>query len=363
MDQSRMQRLRDFMERKDLQAVLLTLPKHVYYLSGYFSNPHERFMGLLVPRDAEPVLIVPALDEEAARQAARELRIVSYADTHNPYRLVKSLLPPGVVRLGVEKNHLTVTRFEQLAAEQLAREYIDVEAVLREMRLIKTADEVARIRKAVELVEQVLREGLQQVAVGVSERELAAELEYLMKKRGADGPAFETTVLAGEKSALPHGVPGRRKIAWGDLLLFDLGVAVDGYVSDITRTFVVGEASEQQKAIYAAVLAANQAAISAVKPGVPLAELDRTARRLIAARGYAAFFIHRLGHGMGMDVHEYPSVHAENGETLVPGMVFTIEPGIYLPRVGGVRIEDDVLVTADGVEVLTRFPRELTVLG
>lgn len=363
MNQTRLQRLRDFMEQQGVEAVLLTLPQHIYYLSGYFSNPHERFLGLLVAREAEPVLLVPALDEEAARRATTGLEIVSYSDTQDPYQVLKSLVPHGFSRLGVEKNHLTVSRYERLREEQIATHYTDVEAVLRAMRLIKSADEVARIRKAVQLVEEVLQEGLKQVAVGVSERELVAELEYLMKKRGADGPAFETTVLVGENSALPHGKPGERAIRPGDLLLFDLGVAVDGYVSDITRTFVVGEASEQQKAIYDAVLTANQAAIGAVKPGVPLAELDRTARRVISERGYGSYFNHRLGHGMGMDVHEYPSVHAENEEKLVPGMIFTIEPGVYLPQLGGVRIEDDVLVTADGVEVLTQFPKALTVLG
>lgn len=363
MMQSRLQHLRDFMQQQDVDAVLLTLPQHIYYLSGYFSNPHERFLGLLVAREAEPVLIVPALDEEAARRSTSGLRITSYSDTDNPYRVLKSLMPRGVNRLGVEKKHLTVTRYEQLLEEQIARHYTDVEDVLRAMRVIKTADEVARIRKAVRLVEEVLQEGLKQVAVGVSERELAAELEYLMKKKGADGPSFATTVLAGENSALPHGKPGERTIRHGDLLLFDLGVAVDGYVSDITRTFVVGEASEQQKAIYDAVLAANQAAIEAVKPGVALAELDRTARRVISERGYGAYFNHRLGHGMGMEVHEYPSVHAANEEKLEPGMIFTIEPGVYLPQLGGVRIEDDVLVTADGVEVLTSFPKALTILG
>ncbi|UFJ38865.1 Xaa-Pro peptidase family protein [Brevibacillus humidisoli] len=363
MDSSRFQRLRAFMEQQNLQAVLLTSPKHVYYFTGFYTNPHERFLGLLVPHHGEPVLIVPALDEEAARQTSSIQQIVSHTDTQNPYLLLRSVMPAAVNRLGVEKDHLSVTRFEEIIDQRIASEYVNVEEVLRAMRLIKSQDEVARIRKAIDLVEDVLREGLQKVAVGVREIELAAELEYLMKKRGADGPSFETTVLFGERSALPHGIPGERRVASGELLLIDMGVAVDGYVSDITRTFVVGEASEQQKEIYEAVLAANQAAISAVRPGERLASLDLTARRLIAERGFGDFFMHRLGHGMGMDVHEYPSIHAESEGTLQPGMVFTIEPGIYLPHLGGVRIEDDVLVTDDGVEVLTRFPKELTVLG
>jgi Xaa-Pro dipeptidase len=231
------------------------------------------------------------------------------------------------------------------------------------MRLQKTPEEVVRMKRAVEVVEAVLRAGLEKVKVGVTEIEIVAELEYQMKRLGAQGPAFSTMVLAGEKSALPHGKPGDRKIQAGELLLFDLGVYVDGYASDITRTFAVGELDTKQREIYETVLAANLAAIDAVKPGVTLASLDKAARDLIASRGYGDYFIHRLGHGLGMDVHEYPSVHGQNMDTLVEGMVFTIEPGVYVPGTGGVRIEDDVLVTADGVEVLTTFPKELTVIG
>jgi len=237
-----------------------------------------------------------------------------------------------------------------------------VEEPLREMRLIKSAEEVARIRHAVRLVEQALSESLKKVKPGVTEMEIVAELEYQMKRLGADGPSFDTMVLAGEKSALPHGTPGSRQVREGDLLLFDLGVAADGYVSDITRTFAIGEISAQLREIYETVLAANEAAIAEVRPGVTLAHLDQTARRVIEEKGYGPYFMHRLGHGLGMDVHEYPSVHGQNQDVLRPGMVFTIEPGIYLPGVGGVRIEDDVLVTDSGCDVLTQFPKQLTVI-
>lgn len=170
-------------------------------------------------------------------------------------------------------------------------------------------------------------------------------------------------VLAGVKSALPHGTPDDTRIAEGELLLFDLGVYADGYASDITRTFAVGEVSEELCNIYASVLNANLLAIEAAREGVAFGSLDRIARESIEASGYGLYFNHRLGHGLGMDIHEYPSVHGRNEDLLRAGMVFTIEPGIYVPAVGGVRIEDDVLVTPDGVDVLTSYPKQLTIIG
>ncbi|MBO8164132.1 MAG: aminopeptidase P family protein [Brevibacillus sp.] len=363
MYQTRLEKLYAFMEEERAEALLLTSPQHVFYLTGFLTEPHERFLGLLLPQGEEPVLIVPALDIEAAKQASVVGNIVGVADTEDPYQVVKASLPPRTTRMGIEKKHMSVTRYEELSAVLEVKEYFDVEPVLRSLRLRKSPDEIERIKRAVHLVELVLKEGLKNVTVGKAEAELVAELEYLMKKLGAEGPSFDTMVLVGENSAMPHGVPGQRRIQNGDFLLIDMGVAADGYVSDITRTFVVGEVTPKQREVYEAVLAANQAAIAAVKPGASVASLDRTARQLIADRGYGSFFIHRLGHGMGLEVHEYPSVHGENQDELAPGMVFTIEPGIYLPGWGGVRIEDDVLVTDSGVEVLTSFPKELTVLG
>ncbi len=363
MSQQRLEQLHAFMDEQQLDAVLITSPKHVYYMTGFYTDPHERLMALIVPASGEPSLLVPALDREAAASGSSVQQIFTHTDTQNPYEVLKKALPANVKRLGLEKHDVTVERYEAIAAAVSAEHYIDVEQPLREMRLIKTPEEITRMKRAVQVVEDVLREGLKKVKVGVTEIEIVAELEYQMKRLGAEGPAFGTMVLAGEKSALPHGKPGDRKIQSGELLLFDLGVYVNGYASDITRTFAVGEINQQLRDIYDTVLAANEAAIAATRPGATLASLDRAARELIAGKGYGEYFMHRLGHGLGMDVHEYPSVHGENQETLRSGMIFTIEPGIYLPGAGGVRIEDDVLVTEDGCEVLTQFPKELTVIG
>ncbi|MFH0070991.1 M24 family metallopeptidase [Peribacillus sp. NPDC056705] len=359
----RLHQVQQSMEREGWDHVLITDPKHVYYLSGFASDPHERFLGLLLSTVHEPTLIVPTLDADAARSASTVKNILTHQDTDNPYSLLQQLIKGSAGTIAVEKEQLTVTRFEQLQAHLDLARYEDVGTVLRELRVRKSEDEVKIMRHAVQLVEEVLKQGLTQVKVGVTEIELVAELEYLMKKLGADAPSFSTMVLSGPNTALPHGTPGSRKIESGDLLMFDLGVYAGGYASDITRTFAVGDLKPEAVRIYETVLAANMAGIAAVKPGVTYGSIDRAARQVIDDAGYGHAFVHRLGHGLGMDVHEYPSVHGLNEDLLLPGSAFTIEPGVYLQGVGGVRIEDDVVVTETGVEVLTSFPKQLTVVG
>lgn len=358
----RIRNLYAYMDQLQLDVIIITLPKHVYYLTGFSSEPHERILGLILSKGDEPFLLVPALDLEAAKEACPNMRIYTHTDTENAYEVLKRCLGRAVHRLGVEKSHLTVNRYEALSDALGPKQYVDVEAPLREMRAIKSPDEIARLKNAARLVEEVLRKGLKHVAPGVMEQDIAAELEYTMKKAGVS-PAFATTVLSGEKSALPHGATGNRKIRSGDLLLFDMGVAADGYLSDITRTFAVENVDAKLKEIYETVLEANEQAIASVRPGAVLADVDRAARQRIEQQGYGAYFTHRVGHGLGIEVHEYPSVHGDNQDVLRAGMVITIEPGIYLPGIGGVRIEDDVLVTPTGVELLTMFPKHLTVIG
>ncbi len=360
---TRMNELYAHLENQRIDAILITSPKHVYYLTDFATDPHERFLGMLLARGEEPALLVPALDYEAAASATGMARIHTHADTDNAYDVLRRLVPASVRSLGVEKDDLSVTRFEALAAAIGAEAYVDVGTPLRDMRAMKSPEEVARMRHAARLVEDTLRAGVARAKPGVTEIELVAELEYQMKKLGAQGPSFETMVLSGAKSALPHGKPDATPIREGDLLLFDLGVFADGYASDITRTFAVGDISDEAKRIYAAVLEANRRAIEAIRPGVTLGSLDRTARTVIENAGYGSYFMHRLGHGLGLDIHEYPSVHGLNEDLVRAGLAFTVEPGIYVPGVGGVRIEDDVVATEDGVDVLTTFPKQLTILG
>ncbi|GAB6988269.1 M24 family metallopeptidase [Paenibacillus pini] len=360
---TRIQQLEQTMGQAGLNSLLVTDPKHVYYLTGFASDPHERFLGLLLIRGEEPILIVPALDAEAARAASSVSHIVTHEDTDNPYVILGQQFTssPGV--LGIEKEQLTVSRFELLQQSVAPDQFQDIGPLLRSMRVVKSTDEIARMKHAIHLIEDVLRQGLNHFKIGMTEIELVAELEYFMKKSGAAGPSFDTMVLSGPNTALPHGVPGNRKIGAGDLLMFDMGVYADNYASDITRTFAVGDITPEQTKIYQTVLEANMHGIQAIQPGVTLASVDQAARKVTIDAGYGPYFMHRLGHGLGMDVHEYPSVHGNNQDLVQAGMVFTVEPGIYVPNIGGVRIEDDIYVTENGVEVLTSYPKELTVIG
>lgn len=351
------------MTEEGLDALLVTDPKHVYYLTGFASDPHERFLGLLLKRGEEPTLIVPALDAEAAQAASSVTKILTHSDTDNPYNLIKEFFGGSkLATLGLEKEHFTVARFELLTSAVPAQQFKDIGPLLRSMRAKKTPDEIQRLKHAVELIEEALRRVLTHVKSGVTEIDLVAELEYLMKKVGAAGPSFDTMVLSGSNTALPHGVPGNRIIVPGDFLMFDIGVYADGYASDITRTFAIESVDDKLVTIYNTVLAANEAGIAAANPGAPYGSVDKAARDVIEEAGFGEYFLHRVGHGLGMDVHEYPSLHGQNDDIIEIGNVFTVEPGIYVPGLAGVRIEDDLIITAEGAETLTTFPKELTVL-
>ena len=219
-----------------------------------------------------------------------------------------------------------------------------------------------KLKKSVQacsLADYAVEVGCSEIQEGKTELDILAAIEYELKKKGVSRMSFATMVLTGANGASPHGTPGLTKIQKGDFVLFDLGVVVEGYCSDITRTVAYGDINDKQNEIYETVLKAQLAAIEASKPGVSCKDIDLTARSIIGDAGYGDYFPHRLGHGLGISVHEYPSVTETNSLLLERGMVYTIEPGIYVPNVAGVRIEDDVFVTETGVEVLTKFPKEL----
>jgi Xaa-Pro aminopeptidase len=226
----------------------------------------------------------------------------------------------------------------------------------------KEPGEIKSIRKAAGISDAVFKLIVRKIRPGVRERELAAEISFLQKKFGADGDAFEPIVASGKRSALPHARPTSRAIRKGDLVLLDFGCTVDGYCSDMTRTISVGPASTRTRSLYASVLEARNLAVSLVCPGVAVRELDSRVRQHFRKAGLSRFFTHSLGHGIGLQVHERPRVSSMSNEVLAPGNVITIEPGIYIPSIGGIRIEDDVLVTTGGCQVLNNATRELLVV-
>lgn len=355
------QHLRD--EQIDLG--LITDPANVFYLTGLNSDPHERFMGLVInPQKKEKTLFVPALDMEVAKSDSVIDEIIPITDTQNPFQILAERLGSDIKSIGLEKGIVTMLRHQSLQEFYPEASFSDVTPELNRMRTNKSRPEVEYLQEAVDIIEKVLTEGIKAVKIGMTEAELVAHFEFLMKKFGALGPSFSTMVLAGEKSALPHGVPGDRKFKKGDFLLVDFGVTTkSGYNSDMTRTFIIGEASEKQKEVYNLVREANEAGIEAVRANVPVKMFDLAARKVIEQGNYGEYFNTRVGHGLGIELHEAPSVHGENEMIAEPGLFFTIEPGIYVPDFGGVRIEDEVYINEEGrAEVLTSYPKTLQIL-
>jgi Xaa-Pro dipeptidase len=262
--------------------------------------------------------------------------------------------------LGVDGMTMRVTEWLAFSRIDPTLEVTPVEHELIRIRAQKTPDEVAAMRRAIAISEAALSQLLTEVQPGMSEKAIAARLDALMIEGGSDGLAFESLVQTGPNSANPHGSSTQRPLQKDEFLLIDYGCKVDGYPADITRTFCLGAPSAEMQKIYDTVLHANEAAKAVAKPGVPCEQVDRAARQVIDQAGYGQYFIHRTGHGLGLDTHEPIPQIADGVEyPLTEGMTFTIEPGIYVPGLGGVRVEDNVLVTDTGLEVLTNFPRFL----
>lgn len=356
--------LAQYLSEQEIEIAMITDPANVFYYSGFNSEPHERFMSLMIDtRVEQTILFVPALDKSAAEAVTDVTTIIPISDEQVPFEVVSNALSNDAKLFGVEKKSLNLFRYDSLRAFFPQAEVVDIQPFTDELRMRKSREEIELMQNAINIIEKVLAEGIKKVKVGMTELELTAEFETLMRELGADGPSFSTIVLSGEKAALPHGTPGDRQFQEGDFLLIDMGVVKDGYCSDTTRNFIIGEPTEKQKEIYDIVLKSNQAGINAVKAGVALKTFDIAARDVIANEGYDEYFNNRVGHGLGIEVHEEPSVHKNNENIANEGLVFTIEPGIYIPEYGGVRIEDTVYINEKGeAEVLTSFPRELQTL-
>lgn len=354
--------LSQWMKEKDIEMSFLTSTESVFYLSGFYSDPHERLLGVAVFQEEEPFLICPAMEKEDAKKAGWPYEIIGYSDIENQWGIVQKAVSKRVnkvTQIGIEKEHMNVERYEELTKLFPGTSFVSAEEKLRKLRMVKDEKELSTIKEACALADYAIEVGCSEIKEGKTELEVLAAIEFALKKKGVAAMSFSTMVLTGANGASPHGNPGQTKIQKGDLVLFDLGVVVDGYCSDITRTVAYGDISDKQREIYDTVLKAQLAAVEASKPGVACSEVDLTARKIIADAGYGEYFPHRLGHGLGISVHEYPSLTETNNLLLEKGMVYTIEPGIYVPGVAGVRIEDDVYVTENGVEILTKFPKEL----
>lgn len=353
MYEARLEGLRRVLSEADVQALLVSSPNNVKYLSGFDGDSG----WLLVTQDVL-YLITDFRFMIQAKEEAPGSTVVVYRG--NMLETLKELVDSEkVARLGFESKHCSYDGFKRMESALPGISLSGLEPVVEPLREIKEPAEIELLRKAVGIADRAFDHVLSHVRLGVSEIELAAEIEFFMRRQGADRPSFETIIGSGFRGALPHGTASGRRIESGDLVVMDFGAYNEGYCSDMTRTVVVGQASPEQKKIYNIVLEAQLAAMEAVAPGKKCCEIDRIAREIISAYGYEANFGHGLGHGVGVEIHESPALNPRNQDELQPGMVITIEPGIYIHGWGGVRIEDMVMVTEGGCEILTRSGKEL----
>jgi Xaa-Pro aminopeptidase len=364
-------RVRGALEAIGLDALIVTTPANIRYLAN-----HVGTAGTLLITRNDVQLLVDFRYKEAVRSrqespaACPGLTICDVPDSYDEALINATMALPGTV-IGIEAGHLTVARQEWLIRTWESRgapvAIRSTERLIEQFRAIKDDFETAALRRAAGRLSVVATQAIDAVRSGAVEREVAAVIEMALRKAGYERPAFDTIVASGPNSALPHYRAGDRPLHRGDLVVLDFGGVLDGYCSDLTRTVSVGKPSPDALRLHAAVRDAQSAAIEAVRPGVTTTDVDRAARQVLVAHGLGEAFGHGTGHGLGLDVHEEPRVSKPRSDIppvrLEPGMVFTVEPGAYLPGFGGVRIEDDVLVTETGCEVLTSVPRDLRVCG
>lgn len=354
----RLERVAENLAALQIPQMIVTDPASIEWLTGFGVNPGERFFALVLREGREPVMV---LNDLFPAPADLEVPVTGYRDTDDPLDIVAGMLDPSAP-LGVDKfmaAHFVLPLRDRAAASAIV---LGSKAV-DDARSIKDAHELELMRRASATNDAAMGWLVSQVREGVTEIELAKGLLEEYRRLGAQDYSFPPIISFGAHAADPHHEPDETVLVPGDVVLFDVGCAQDGYCSDMTRTFFFKDATDEQRLVYETVRKANEAAAAVVAPGVPFCDIDRTARAIIEDAGYGDEFTHRLGHQIGTNVHEPGDVSAIHKEPVQPGMCFSDEPGIYLPGRFGVRIEDLIVVTEEGHEVLNRYPHDLVVLG
>ncbi len=349
-------RLSDFRRRlraAHVATMLVSNPVDYFYLTGFTG---EDSAVIVTPHEIHVISDGRFLQEIAA-QVSWARAWIRKGVLHD--EIARACTELRIRKLGVQPRHFTLSDQAELKRRARGLRIQPAAPAIENMRHLKSAEELRALAKAIRVAEDAFRATLRTIRVGQTELEMAARIEYEMKRRGASAPAFSTICAEGANAAVPHATPGTRKVKKGSAILFDWGAKVGGYNSDLTRMVFVDSIPRKIREIYGVVLEAQKAAVAAVKPGARMCDVDSVARSIVTDAGFGKEFTHGLGHGLGLEVHEAPSLSWRSDEKLVAGMVVTVEPGIYLPRVGGVRIEDDVLVTSRGNRVLTHLSKSL----
>lgn len=350
----RMEKLRRVMQEKELDAFLITKAENIFYLSGFTGGSDAR---LLI--DAREAIILT--DGRYLEQAEHECPGWTIIEEKPPGWGELSRLARRIEKLGFEAHDISYQVYSQLE-QTLPSELMPQENMVEMLRAYKEPGELHRLRESARIGDEVFRELLGHIRAGASEAQLARQISFLLREKGCSKESFDTIVLAGEHAALPHGHPGQRLLAEGDMLTMDFGGFFEFYAGDMTRTVAVGKASERFQTLYRVLLDAQMAALDTVKNGVEARQVDRAARDVLQKADLESYFKHSTGHGLGLEIHEYPSLSQRSGAVLYENMVVTIEPGIYIPGWGGIRIEDTVVVQSNGCEIITRSDKGLLIV-
>jgi len=359
----RLKKVSEEAAKKEAEAAVITSSTNIFYLTGY-----EGGGALIVPVDKDPVLLVSRLEYNRAKDTSYvdDIRVFAYPNT--PLKVdekpvyaenFNEALSKLLKELEVKKAAIEAPseKLKEILKKNNGVEVVDFTEVVPSMRALKDEVEMELIVKAIRVTERAMKKAIEKIDIGVSEREIAAEIVRAIYLEGE--LAFPPIVASGENSVYPHFSPSDRKLHEGDLVVIDVGARVNGYCADMTRTVFVGKPRGKIKEMLDAVLEAQIKAIESIVDGKPASEVDDVARKQLSKRGFVKFFVHGLGHGVGLNVHEKPTLNPVSKDTLKEKMVVTVEPGVYIPGLGGVRTEDMVLVTSKGSKVLTRFEREI----
>lgn len=355
MNKKRLQWVSNLLISDDLDGFLVTSLENVRYWSGFTGSD-----ATLLLMENQRHLLTDSRYTTQAREEAHGYHIIEYVK--KVQGITDAVLASQIERLGFESQHVPYALYADLAAKLDKIHLVPLDEEIRTARIRKDSSEIRLLRKAIAIAEQAFLNNLHLIKPGIAERELAQEIEFAMRRLGAESIAFETIVGSGHRGALPHGKPGERKFEKGDLIVIDFGARSNGYHSDETCTVSLGNPTPEQRKVYSVVKEAHDRAISSIRPGVAFEKIDRAARQYIKQKGYGSRFGHSLGHGVGLAVHEEPRMSFDSSGVAETGMVFTVEPGIYIPEWGGVRIEDMVLAKEGECEVLTQIDKALSVL-
>jgi len=350
-------RLREALAREGVPAMLVTDNTNVGWLTGFTGT-----FGRVIVTPTDSLFITDSRYTIQAQEEVKGIPIVSFASPVNGDEFtVDKLREFGVGQVGFESATNTYATWQGWTKKFAGIELIPVRDILSDLRMIKSAAEVEQIRRACGVADAAFDHIQRIIQPGVTEMDVTLDLEFFIRRQGAE-IAFPSIVVSGERGARPHGKPSEKRLEVGDFVTMDFGARVGGYNSDITRTVVVGEASDRHREVYETVLEAQLEALHAIRPGHLARDVDRVAREILGTRDLAKFFGHGLGHGLGRVVHDGGRLSPTSDDVIQPGQIWTVEPGVYIPGFGGVRIEDDVLVTETGIEILTHSTKELLIL-